>query len=94
MSIDNLTVKKISNLSKLKFTPDQEEDLKNELNKILEWVDDLKEVNTSEVEPMLSVFDEKMTMRADKAELMNKNEILNNAPNEKEGFFVVPKVIE
>ena len=32
MSIDNLTVKKISNLSKLKFTPDQEEDLKNEFD--------------------------------------------------------------
>tara|TARA_X000000950_G_C13596189_1_gene529418 strand:+ start:339 stop:623 length:285 start_codon:yes stop_codon:yes gene_type:complete len=94
MSIDISTVKKISNLSKLNFVDNQEENIKNELNNILNWVDDLKKVNTQEVEPMLSVFNEKINMRSDDVEITNQNEILSNAPEQKEGFFVVPKVIE
>ena len=94
MSIDISTVKKISNLSKLNFDDNQEENIKNELNNILNWVDDLKKVNTQEVEPMLSVFNEKINMRSDDVEITNQNEILSNAPEQKEGFFVVPKVIE
>ena len=94
MSIDISTVKKISNLSKLNFVDNQEENIKNELNNILNWVDDLKKVNTQEVEPMLSVFNEKINMRSDDVEITTQNEILSNAPEQKEGFFVVPKVIE
>ena len=89
MSIDISTVKKISNLSKLNFVDNQEENIKNELNNILNWVDDLKKVNTQEVEPMLSVFNEKINMRSDDVEITNQNEILSNAPEQKEGFFVV-----
>ena len=94
MSIDNLTVKKISNLSKIKLSETEEENLKIELNKILDWVDELKTVNTDNVEPMLSVFNESMSMREDESEKNNSENILSNAPEKKEGFFVVPKVVE
>ena len=43
---------------------------------------------------MLSVFNERIKMRADEPEVTDKTGILSNAPEEKEGFFVVPKVIE
>lgn len=94
MSIDNSVVKKIANLSKINLSDKESENLKHELNKILDWVDDLKKVDTKMVEPMLSVFNENMKMRDDKVELTNTDEILSNAPDKKENFFVVPKVIE
>ena len=94
MSIDNSVVKKIANLSKINLSDKELENFKLELNKILDWVDDLKKVDTKMVEPMLSVFNENMKMREDKVEQTQTNEILSNAPEKKENFFVVPKVIE
>ena len=94
MSIDNSVVKKIANLSKINLSDNELENLKHELNKILDWVDDLKKVDTRTVEPMLSVFNENIKMREDKVEPTKTDEILSNAPEKKESFFVVPKVIE
>ena len=94
MSIDTSVVKKIANLSKINLSDKELENLKHELNKILDWVDDLKKVDTTKVEPMLSVFNENMKMREDKVASTKTDEILSNAPEKKENFFVVPKVIE
>ena len=95
MSIDNSTVKKVAKLARLKVDAKEEQNLKNELNNILEWVDKLQKVNTDNIDPMLSVSNEPMPMREDMvtSELDNK-QILSNAPEKKAGFFVVPKVVE
>ena len=95
MSIDNSIVKKISKLSKLKINSDSEDKMAEELNNILNWVESLQEVNTEEIEPLLSVLNEKMPLRDDKVVVDdNQGDILNNAPEKKSGFFVVPKVVE
>ena len=94
MSIDDSVVKKIANLSKINLTEEEQKLFKVELNNILEWVDELQKVNTDNVEPMLSVFNESMQLRQDKSEQTNADDILTNAPEKKEGFFIVPKVIE
>jgi len=95
MSIDNSTVKKVAKLARLKVDDKEEQNLKNELNNILEWVDKLQKVNTDNIDPMLSVSNEPMPMREDMvtSKLDNK-QILSNAPEKKAGFFVVPKVVE
>ena len=95
MSIDNSTVKKVAKLARLKVDPKEEQNLKNELNNILEWVDKLQKVDTENIDPMLSVSNEPMPMREDMvtSKLDNK-QILSNAPEKKAGFFVVPKVVE
>ena len=95
MSIDNSTVKKVAKLARLKVDAKEEQNLKNELNNILEWVDKLQKVNTENIDPMLSVSNEPMSMREDMvtSKLDNK-QILSNAPEKKAGFFVVPKVVE
>ncbi len=95
MSIDNSTVKKVAKLARLKVDAKEEQNLKNELNNILEWVDKLQKVDTENINPMLSVSNEPMPMREDMvtSELDNK-QILSNAPEKKAGFFVVPKVVE
>ena len=95
MSIDNSTVKKVAKLARIKVDLGEEENLKNELNNILEWVDKLQKVDTENIDPMLSVSNEPMPMREDMvtSKLDNK-QILSNAPEKKAGFFVVPKVVE
>ena len=94
MSIDDSVVKKIASLSKIKLSHEEQKLFKDELNNILEWVDELQKVNTDNIEPMLSVFNESMKLRQDKSEQTSADDILNNAPEKKEGFFIVPKVIE
>ena len=95
MSIDNSTVKKVAKLARLKVDAKEEQNLKDELNNILEWVDKLQKVDTENIDPMLSVSNEPMPMREDMvtSKLDNK-QILSNAPEKKAGFFVVPKVVE
>ena len=95
MPIDNETVKKVAKLAKIKISETEETKLIVELNNILGWVDELKKVSTDKTEPMLSVFNESMIMREDKAisEISNDS-VLKNAPETKSGFFVVPKVVE
>ena len=95
MTIDNSTVKKVAKLARLKVDAKEEQNLKNELNNILEWVDKLQKVDTENIAPMLSVSNEPMPMREDivTSKLDNK-QILSNAPEKKAGFFVVPKVVE
>ena len=95
MSIDNQTVRKVSKLAKIKINEKEENKLIEELNNILGWVDELKKVDTEQIEPMLSVFNESMTMRKDEVSSKISDElVLKNAPESKSGFFVVPKVIE
>ena len=95
MSIDNSTVKKVAKLARLKVDAKEEQNLKNELNNILEWVDKLQKVDTANIDPMLSVSNEPMPMREDKVtSKLEDNQILSNAPQKKAGFFVVPKVVE
>jgi|TARA_B100000287_G_scaffold394059_1_gene407817 aspartyl-tRNA(Asn)/glutamyl-tRNA(Gln) amidotransferase subunit C len=95
MSIDNKTVKKVAKLAKIKISESEETKLIKELNNILGWVDELKKVNTDKTQPMLSVFNESMVMREDKASSEISNDlVLKNAPESQSGFFVVPKVVE
>ena len=95
MSIDNQTVRKVSKLAKIKINEKEETKLIEELNNILGWVDELKKVDTEQIEPMLSVFNESMVMRKDEVSSETLDElVLKNAPESKSGFFVVPKVIE
>ena len=95
MSIDNKTVRKVSKLAKIRINEQEEKKLIEELNNILGWVDELKKVDTEQIEPMLSVFNESMVMRKDEVSSEISDElVLKNAPESKSGFFVVPKVIE
>ena len=95
MSIDDSIVRKIAKLSRIKIDSNTQETMKIELNNILSWVESLQEVNTDGVEPMLSIFKDQMELRLDEVNSKcRRDDILKNAPEKKEGFFVVPKVIE
>ena len=95
MTIDAQTVKRIAFLSRLRVEDDKLEATENEFNKILKWVDQLKEVNTDEVDPVVSVNEAHLEMREDKVTEGNQAEaVLANAPMKEYGYFAVPKVVE
>ena len=93
--MDAQTVTKIAFLSRLKIDDDKVESTLHEFNGILRWVDQLKEVNTDGVEPLVSVNQNSITMRKDEVTEGNQSQaILANAPMKEYGYFAVPKVVE
>lgn len=95
MAIDAETVKRIAFLSRLKIEDDKIEAAEQEFNKILGWVDQLKEVDTNDVAPLVSVNENHLQMRRDEVtEGDIAEEILANAPMKEYGYFAVPKVVE
>ena len=87
MSVDKDNVVKIAKLSKISFKDDEIEKFQEDLNQIIDWVDQLSEVNTETVSPTFSSFDNDKGMK-------KREDITVNAPNSEEGFFLVPKVID
>jgi len=82
-------------LARLKVEDSKVEQTKDEFNKILNWVEQLNEVNTENVEPLVSVNDTTLHLREDDVTDGNlKTEILKNAPMQEFGYFAVPKVVE
>ena len=82
-------------LSRIKLNNKESEDYINDLNSILEWVEQLNEVNTDNVEPLSNISSSILPKREDVSKDTNSSqEILENAPDKLEGFFAVPKVVE
>lgn len=93
--MDEQTVKKIAFLSRLKIEDDRIEATKDEFEKILTWVDQLKEVDTDNVEPLISVNENSIQLREDEVTTGQcSDDILANAPMKEYGYFAVPKVVE
>lgn len=96
MSVDKSTVVRIAQLARIRVPEADLEGLAEELSNILGWVEQLDEVDTEGVVPMASVT-EGMSLRQRKDEVTDgdrRDAVLSNAPEERDGFFVVPKVIE
>ena len=95
MAIDNETVKRVAFLSRLKIENEKIEETKEEFNKIISWIEDLNEIDTNKVEPLISVNDEHLRMRDDEITAGNcREDILKNAPSAEYDYFSVPKVVE
>ncbi|MGI9385745.1 MAG: Asp-tRNA(Asn)/Glu-tRNA(Gln) amidotransferase subunit GatC [Methyloligellaceae bacterium] len=95
MQVDQATVRHIARLARIKVTDDEAKKLEGELSGILEWVEQLGEVDTDGVEPMTRVVAMTMKQRDDVvADGGCADDIVKNAPNVDDHFFVVPKVVE
>ena len=95
MSVDRATVRRIARLARLATTEAEEARLEKELSGILDWVAQLDEIDTGNVEPMTRVA--AMTMKKRKDEVTDgfcAADILKNAPQADDGYFVVPKIVE
>ena len=95
MSVDAATVRRIAHLSRIALADGEVEHLRGELNAILAFVEQLAAVNVDGVEPMTSVTPMAMKKREDKVTDGGKaDELMVNAPEGTDHFFVVPKVVE
>ncbi len=95
MHVDETTVRRIARLARIKITDEEAKGLEKELSGILDWVEQLKQVDTDAVEPMTRVVAQDLMMREDVVNDGDKaDDIVANAPDTEDHFFVVPKVVE
>jgi aspartyl-tRNA(Asn)/glutamyl-tRNA(Gln) amidotransferase subunit C len=95
MALDKAQVAHIAALARIRLSEAELEPLAAELSKILDWIEQLNEVDTSAVAPMASVATSTLPMRDDRVDDGDCREaVLANAPRSAKGFFAVPKVIE
>jgi aspartyl-tRNA(Asn)/glutamyl-tRNA(Gln) amidotransferase subunit C len=94
MALDKAAVAHIAALARIRLSEAELDPLADELSRILTWMEQLNEVDTSGVAPMASVAAAGLPMREDKVTDGRRDEILANAPRTARGFFVVPKVVE
>jgi len=95
MALDRAAVRHIAMLARIRVSDAEAEALVTDLGKILAWVEQLGEVDTSGVEPMTSVVARHLPRRPDEVtDGAIRDRILANAPEAALGFFTVPKVVE
>lgn len=95
MTVDKALVDKLASLAKLNFSEEEKEAFIKDFTRILQFVDKLKEVDTTGVEPLLYISDEVNVLREDvHQETITKEEALKNAPVKDSDYFKVPKVIQ
>jgi aspartyl-tRNA(Asn)/glutamyl-tRNA(Gln) amidotransferase subunit C len=95
MTIDLKTIKHISKLSRISVDDAKADKLAEDLNSIFDFIEKLNELNTDNVEPLTSVAETTLKLRADEVKSKNiRDKILKNSPDENEDFFVVPRVVE
>jgi aspartyl-tRNA(Asn)/glutamyl-tRNA(Gln) amidotransferase subunit C len=94
MKITSEKVDQLAALARLKFEGEEKEQIRQDLEKILDMCEKLNEVNTQGVEPLIYMTETKNCLREDQVEqIINHEEALKNAPKKDSDFFRVPKVI-
>jgi aspartyl-tRNA(Asn)/glutamyl-tRNA(Gln) amidotransferase subunit C len=95
MSIDIETARKVAHLARIKVDDDRLPALADEFNTMLGFIEQLNEVNIDGIEPMTSVTPMRLKRRVDAVDDGGyQDRILKNAPDAREGFFAVPKMVE
>ena len=95
MQVDDALIDKLSKLSMLQFNDEEREEIKSDLEKMIGFVDKLKELDTTGVEPLLHMSNNADILRDDiPGNMVRREEALMNAPLHDAEYFKVPKVIK
>lgn len=95
MKITDETIDYVAALSKIELSNEEKEKAKNDVGKILSYIEIMNQLNTDNIEPMSHVFNLTNVFREDMiTNTNNREELLNNAPEKKDGCFKVPKTVE
>lgn len=96
MTIDDKTIEKLAKLSSLEIDDTKKESLKQELGDIINFVENLNEIDVSHIEATFTTVDGGTPLREDvaKQDLELSSHIVQHAPKSEDGFFIVPKIIE
>jgi len=95
MQVDDALISKLSRLAMLDFNEAEKEEIKADLEKMIGFVDKLKELDTTGIEPLLHMTGNNNMLREDEVKnMLSQQEALKNAPLHDNQFFKVPKVIK
>ena len=95
MSLDKSTLERVAYLARIKINNSEIEKMTEELNNIMKWIEELNEVDITNVQPMTGVSNMSLREREDKVtDGGYQDKIVNNAPEKIDTSFTVPKVIE
>ena len=94
MELSKEDVIKIAILSKLEFNDDEIENFRSDLSEILNYMNELNELDTEGISPLFNVLDlDDVTRKDDVTDSLKQEEVLKNAPDKDENFIIVPKII-
>ena len=94
MELSKEDVIKIAILSKLEFNDDEIENFRNDLSEILNYMNELNELDTEGISPLFNVLDlDDVTRKDEVRDSLKQEEVLKNAPDKDENFIIVPKII-
>ena len=95
MNLDKATVEKLADLARLEFSEGEKEEMLKDMNKIMDFVDKISELDLDGVEPLTYLTEEGNVLRADEVKgEVTKDEALKNAPEKDSDYFLVPKVLK
>lgn len=95
MKIDKELIDKLAHLARLEFNDEQKSKIEQDLNRILNFMESLNELDTSNVEPLIYMTDEQNVFRKDEVKQeVSHEDALKNAPKKDSDYFRVPKVID
>jgi aspartyl-tRNA(Asn)/glutamyl-tRNA(Gln) amidotransferase subunit C len=95
MEVNDAMVEKLAHLSRLQFNETEKAEIKNDLQRMIAFVEKLNELDLDGVEPLLHMSDEVNVLREDEVKgSVSRDEALKNAPLHDDQFFKVPKVIK
>ncbi|CAA0079281.1 Glutamyl-tRNA(Gln) amidotransferase subunit C [BD1-7 clade bacterium] len=95
MSVTKDDIAKVAHLARIRIEDSQVPAVTDSINEILALVDQMQQVDTSQVEPLANPHDAVQILRADEVTAVNqRDKLLANAPNSEAGLFLVPQVIE
>ena len=95
MASSDFNIKYVAQLTRIALTPDEEKKLSSQLGNILTYIEKLKELDVSNVEPTAHAVPLiNVTRKDETGESLSQDEALRNAPVKANGLFIVPKIVE
>jgi len=95
MNVNEELIDKLAKLSRLSFDPEEKKARMKDLERMLGFVEQLKEVDTEGIDPLIHINPEVNVLREDQVtEELSQNDALKNAPEHDSFYFKVPKVVE
>ena len=95
MNINQNVISKLARLSKLKFNEDEMKLISNDLSKMLEFINQLQDLDTEGIDPLIHVNEEINNWREDQVQgMISQEEALSNSPVKDGTYFKLPKVLD
>ncbi|GIV29590.1 MAG: aspartyl/glutamyl-tRNA(Asn/Gln) amidotransferase subunit C [Bacteroidia bacterium] len=92
--INEELIDQLAHLARLEFNQEEKQKILNDLNRILDYIDTLNELDTKDVEPLVYLSPNQNILREDEViETLKKEDALSNAPKKDSDYFRVPKII-